>query len=318
MRDDDDEVGGDDSQDVNLWMNQSDGVYTHESYRPGKNSGIPCGFYDLLPTRLGWCAKAITMREDQIISDEDNALIQSVFKEVDIFWGAADFYRQASLAYKRGYLFHGRPGTGKSVLLRYMAQRFVTQNALVVRGNNPRLVSAFLEALSKTQPQNKAVVLFDDLDTIVRGWEDELLELMDGLLALPTGVLWVGATNYIDQIPNRLKRRPSRFDRLIEVSSLSEKVRRQYISTICPNLAQTKLNLLVECSHNLVFAELKELVLAHVLFGEPVQDIIGRLSETPLNEEGDDDDDDGEKEDTYDGTAPKTVVAKRVVVGAKS
>ncbi len=308
--DEDDNENNDDSKDIHLWLNKQDGLFRYESYRPGVDCGIPTGFYELISTRDGWAANAITMRQDMVISDEDNALIQSVFAETDVFWNSSDFYNRAKLAYKRGYLFHGRPGTGKSVLLRHMAQRFVTQGAVVVKGNSPPLVSHFMKALAKTQPQHKMVVLFDDLDTIVSGWEDELLELMDGLVALPTGVLWIGATNYIDQIPDRLKKRPSRFDRLIEVSSLSDKVRRQYILQICPELKDSRrLEDMVKASVPLVFAELKEMVLAHVLYGETLESILARLSENPLTEN--DSDDDEEEED------PVPKARKRAVVGSR-
>ena len=242
---------------------------------------IPCGCYTVDTDRNGTYLVPTELRSDKLlISQEDNEVIQVLLREAQIFWDNEAFYRNAKIAYKRGYLFHGRPGTGKTALLRQLALDMSKQDAICVVNTLPMEIRNLFGLLDAVNDTRRVIVVFDDLDNTVRSFEDELLELMDGIQEVHRGILWLAATNHLDEIPDRLKNRPSRFDRVLTFSSLTAPVRSQYIRMLLPEISSEKLTEIVQMTNGFTFAELKEVVLSTHLFGESVETVCRRIRTT--------------------------------------
>ncbi|KAF5096077.1 hypothetical protein D0Z00_002908 [Geotrichum galactomycetum] len=141
-------------------------------------------------------------------------------------------FQRFGMAPDRGFLLHGPPGTGKTMLLRAVAAE---TNAHVLTINGPSIVSKYLgeteSALrgifAEAVQYQPAIIFVDEIDALVPKRDSDesgeaesrvvstLLTLMDGMGA-GGQVVVVGATNRPNAIDPAL-RRPGRFGQELEI-----------------------------------------------------------------------------------------------------
>ncbi|KAK1680133.1 hypothetical protein QYE76_040981 [Lolium multiflorum] len=91
----------------------------------------------------------------------DSALKRAVIDDLDRFLKRKEYYRRIGKAWKRGYLLHGPPGTGKSSLVAAMAN-YLRFNLYDLDLSEVRLNSA-LQRLLIAMP-NKSILVIEDID----------------------------------------------------------------------------------------------------------------------------------------------------------
>ena len=143
-----------------------------------------------------------------------------------------ELYQNFSIVPPRGVLFHGSPGTGKTLMARALAAScsseskkitfFMRKGADILSkwvGEAERQLRLLFEEAKKQQP---SIIFFDEIDGLapVRSSKQEQIHasIVSTLLALMDGmdnrgqVIVIGATNRPDAVDPAL-RRPGRFDR---------------------------------------------------------------------------------------------------------
>lgn len=216
---------------------------------------------------------------------EIDPAIDSMVKEIDDFLGRREIFKKMGFAHKRGYLLHGPPGCGKSCTLRLLEKRFVEEFNGIVLFWTRGTVDAHYDEIRKHEATRPVMVVCEDIDRFMDYFEENILEFLDGQKGLDNFIL-VATTNNLDQVPSRIKDRPSRIDRLIKVAQPSKKVRYNFLvqAGVDEKLATT----LAEKTQGLSIAHLKEVVVASVCLGQSIEPVLKRLRHADMTPTEDD------------------------------
>jgi len=129
---------------------------------------------------------------------------------------------ELGLATKKGLLFHGPPGTGKTHTIHYLAHALEGHTTFLVTAEQFGLLGEYVRLARLLQP---SVVVLEDVDLIAQDRATsegcspvllhELLNEMDGLRA-DAEILFLLTTNRPEALEPALRSRPGRIDQAIE------------------------------------------------------------------------------------------------------
>ena len=154
--------------------------------------------------------------EDVIL---DSEMKKSIIGEVTKFFGSKDRYKKLRVPWKRGVIFHGPPGNGKTISIKAMMHSLYDRDdpvpTLYVRSlasyGGPEYAVSLI--FSKARQMAPCFLVFEDLDSIVSdAVRSYFLNEVDGLQN-NDGIMMVGSTNHLEKLDPGISKRPSRFDR---------------------------------------------------------------------------------------------------------
>lgn len=133
---------------------------------------------------------------------------------VETFLSSKSFYEEAKIPWKRGMLFWGEPGCGKTSLIRTIISTYPFKPVTIAAGAGD---SAIRDAFVYAESQSPALLYFEDLDSMIQSVNvSQFLNLLDGISA-KNGLLVIGTANSLEPFQDNIKKRPSRFDRKLEI-----------------------------------------------------------------------------------------------------
>jgi hypothetical protein len=134
---------------------------------------------------------------------------------VENFLASKDFYLENRIPWKRGILLYGKPGNGKTSIIRTIISQYNFKPVTIVAGANDEAVR---EAFSYAEEQSPSLLYFEDLDSLLEKSVDisSFLNLMDGISA-KNGLLVIATANEVKKLKTNITDRPSRFDRKFEI-----------------------------------------------------------------------------------------------------
>jgi len=244
---------------------------------------LPPGAYTL---SLDNCSeshfKPHSLHTDDLIEFPES-VSSNILAEVERFWSMGDRFARLGFAHRRGYLFYGKQGCGKSSLIHQIIARIAFFCAY------PVWFRIALARFREVEPERPIVCIFEDIDATIKQYGDsELLQLLDGNSQVDK-VVNLASTNYPERLDRRIIARPRRFDRLIKIESPDATLREAYFAKKLPELPRAQLAKWVELSNGLPFASLTELVISVECLGHDLEEAAKSLHEldrhTPSSDE---------------------------------
>jgi AAA+ superfamily predicted ATPase len=164
---------------------------------------------------------------------EDVILPESIYRKIRLsiesFLKSRHIYQRLSVPYKRGILFAGAPGNGKTLLCR----------AIAWQCNLPFIVFPLTENSSDSDLDRAfdlahdlapAILCFEDLDSVKKSHISlsYFLNKIDGFESLD-GIMVLATTNRPEDIDIALSNRPSRFDSVFRINNPDEDCRHRML-----------------------------------------------------------------------------------------
>jgi len=180
---------------------------------------------------------------------------ERVVREIEFWIDNQDWYRDRNIPWHRGYVFYGRPGTGKSSFVRAIGQKFDLPIYVfdLASMDNQYLSNAWR---IRCQLYGKRIILIEDIDGIFHGRKniatpqnvqgvtfDCLLNLIDGVDRTDGTLLFI-TTNNVELLDpalgggstEEIGSRPGRVDRVVELGELPYEGRLQMAQMICGDM----------------------------------------------------------------------------------
>jgi transitional endoplasmic reticulum ATPase len=173
----------------------------------------------------GYWQKSADLYRSVIKASWDAVILDPEMKEAIIndhlsFFNSRDTYEEFKVPWKRGLIYYGPPGNGKTISIKAMMNTLYKQKdpipTLYVRnfsswGGPEAAISQIFNLARRTAP---CYLIFEDLDSLVTDQvRSYFLNEIDGLKS-NDGIFIVGSTNHLERLDPGIAKRPSRFDRL--------------------------------------------------------------------------------------------------------
>ncbi len=191
-----------------------------------------------------------------------DGMAEDIRNSADSFFAGKEKYTALKLPYKRGFLFSGPPGCGKTMAIKALVH---SMNAYCISYGGMRAARAdaseFEFTFAEAREMAPSIVILEDLDKIgSRVPLSTILNVMDGLETIK-GVLVIATTNEPDKIDPALLLRPSRFDRVWTFPLPDISQRRKFLRSRCPSSIPDKtIDIVAEKSEGFSMAYVQEII----------------------------------------------------------
>jgi hypothetical protein len=279
--DDDDEFEDQITQSYSQWTTSNGRIFVPASTTKHK---LPPGVYEIDSSpNIGLYFEKIPVKTEGLLRFPDTNS-DKVVDEIQRFWSpeVEQKFKTYGLAYKRGILLWGPPGSGKSCTLQLIMADVIKRGGIVVKFDDPYLFIDGMRVLRRIQPDTPVVVMLEDIDSIIKMYnESEVLNILDGVNETER-MVFLATTNYPEELGHRIVNRPSRFDKRFKIGFPSAASRKMYFEHLIGGKKKVKelgINLKewVEDTDKFSIAHLKELFIAVHILGDNYKDAVETL-----------------------------------------
>jgi SpoVK/Ycf46/Vps4 family AAA+-type ATPase len=169
-----------------------------------------------------------------------NKLKQSMLKDFKNFLKSRKKYKEFGMIWKRGYIFHGPPGNGKTLFVRKLGPAFglnMTDISSRIAPDGSLSLPQYADpydnggmfdlgkyATGEDDDNPPEIYYLEDMEKVIGKNENDFAKItlsnfltaLDGVSRLANGLIILGTTNNKDCLENSILGRPGRFDRVYE------------------------------------------------------------------------------------------------------
>ncbi|KAG8746429.1 hypothetical protein FRC10_005140 [Ceratobasidium sp. 414] len=188
-----------------------------------RSSTMECG---KMITPFGKKYKNLTGKTAMILSPDFKQEIQS---DVKNFFASEAIYHELAVPWKRGIIFLGPPGNGKTISIKAL-MKSTNHPALYVKSFKGWMgeEGSMREIFERARREAPCLLILEDLDALINDQNRSFfLNEIDGL-ENNDGLFILGTTNHFERLDPGLSDRPSRFDRKYTFSAPNRDERIQY------------------------------------------------------------------------------------------
>lgn len=167
----------------------------------------------------------LVQREDVLLEED---LKTQIYRSIDEFFtGSGEFFKKYDIPYKRGILLYGKPGNGKTTLVKSIASSISAPVAYwqITEYTTSYSIKQVFEIAQKMAPM---VLVIEDIDSMPESVRSVFLNTLDGATS-KEGIFLIGTTNYPERIDPALINRAGRFDRAYEIKLPDGTMRLRYL-----------------------------------------------------------------------------------------
>ena len=135
-----------------------------------------------------------------------------------------DENKNSKISLPKGLLFHGRPGSGKTHIIREYSKSF-NYPVFIVEGKDDNIDKEVIDIYEKAKEEKKAIVIIDELDKLINKdykLTRVIMSQLDGF-SKNENVLTLATANRYNELPEELIRE-GRFDRHFYINSVYEEI----------------------------------------------------------------------------------------------
>lgn len=252
-------------------LSDSPTTKTHEKLDPG--------IYKIDSTMGGIKFVKHFLDTDELLRFEDKRY-NEILDEIAKFWTLKEKYADLGFTHKRGIVVYGKPGCGKSCLLKLVMEDVINNGDIVfmanTQGGGIYTLTQGLKTFKEVEPDRKALVVMEDIDEGIGFQEKAFLDLLDGDQQVDN-ILYLATSNYINKLPPRFLR-PGRFDRKLEIHNPPKSGRLAYFQAKRGlNEKDDVLEELADMTDGFTFAQLREFLVGHYILGDSKKKVIERI-----------------------------------------
>jgi len=239
---------------------------------------LPPGLYKIEQDNRGnFYFNRHPIKTDELIRFTDS-VADGILKEIEHFWKLKHVFILNKFLHRRGYLFYGPQGSGKSIIVQQIISGIIAMNGVAIWIDSyPDDFLKAIQVLRKVEPERPIVVVFEDIDAIIKKYGDSgLLAYLDGE-GQTDMVLNLATTNYPELLDKRIVARPRRFDRVIKIDMPGGTVRKEYFKCKVKDLSEEQLEKWVTSTAGFSFAALADLIISVKCFEYSFEDAVEKL-----------------------------------------
>jgi len=242
---------------------------------------VPAGAYNILtqPYRPPFLKK-VEFERDGLVH-MPSFIATDIIKDIGHFLSEETkaAFKKYKMVYKRGVLLHGKPGTGKTCIVHQVIDDAIHQDMITIIGSAPRLLEEMVRNIRRIEGRDRPfLVVWEEFEDWVDDYEHELLGLLDGVNQLGN-MFYIATTNYLNNVPPRIRSRPSRFTSVIEVGALNAPARKAFLESRIHPDDNVDITEWVGKTAGLNIDQLKDVTISVLVLGLSLEDACQKISE---------------------------------------